>query len=325
MARPLRIEFEGALYHVTARGNERRKIFFTKRDFEKFKEYIAGAQKKYGFLLHSYVLMSNHYHLMVETPEKNLSRIMHHINSSYTTYINIKRKRIGHLFQGRYKAIVVDKDDYLLELSRYIHLNPVRANMVHKPEEYPYSSYRIFISGADEEMVTEDGVLGMMAQDKQTARERYRTFVEDALGKELESPLKKVYAGTLLGSKCFVKKIQQTLENSRLGKSEVSHRQLLKVSPTVEAILGAVCEHFGESPEEATGNSRSVARKVGIYQAKKHTAATNCRIGVLFGDMRYAAVAKTCQRVARQIEKDEALREDIETLEGKLRLSIIKV
>lgn len=130
---------------------------------------------------------------------------MHHINSSYTTYINIKRKRSGHLFQGRYKAIVVDKDDYLLGLSRYIHLNPVRANLVHKPEEYPYSSYRLFISGAGEAMVTVDGVLGMMAQAEQTARERYRTFMEEALGKELENPMRKVYAGTLLGSAGFVK------------------------------------------------------------------------------------------------------------------------
>src|ERR1700687_4751915 len=100
MARPLRIEYEGAVYHVTARGSERGKIFFSKRDFEKFKEYLAEAQEKHGFILHSYVLMTNHYHLIMETPEKNLSRIMHHINSSYTTYTNIKRKRSGHLFQG---------------------------------------------------------------------------------------------------------------------------------------------------------------------------------------------------------------------------------
>jgi putative transposase len=322
MARALRIEFEGALYHVTARGNERRKIFFSKRDFEKFKEYMAGAQKKFGFLLHSYVLMSNHYHLLVETPKKNLSRIMHHINSSYTTYINIKRKRSGHLFQGRYKAIVVDKDSYLLELSRYIHLNPVRANLAPRPEDYPYSSYRLFISGEKEEMVTQNGVLGMLAQDERTARERYRTIVEDVLGKEPESPLKKVYAGTLLGDENFVNKIRQRLESSRLGTPEVSHRQLLRASPAVEEILGATCEHFGESPEEAKGNSRSVARKVGIYLAKKHTAATNRQIGELFGGMGYAAVAKTCQRVARRIEKDEALQEDIEALEE--RLSIVK-
>jgi putative transposase len=115
MARPLRIEYEGAIYHVTARGNERAKIFFSKKDYEQFKEYIAAAINKFNLILHAYVLMTNHYHLIVETPEKNLSKIMHFVNGSYTTYLNIKRKRTGHLFQGRYKAILVDKESYLFQ------------------------------------------------------------------------------------------------------------------------------------------------------------------------------------------------------------------
>jgi len=123
-------------FHVTARGNERGKVFFTKADYRKFKEYLREGQTKYGFILHCYVLMTNHYHLLIETPEKNLIRIMHYLNSSYTTYVNIKRKRSGHLFQGGYKTILVDRDSYLLGLSRYLHLNPVRANMVERPAEY---------------------------------------------------------------------------------------------------------------------------------------------------------------------------------------------
>lgn len=136
MARPLRIEFEGAVYHITARGNERKKIYLSKSDYEKFLKYLGDTKKKYNIVIHCYVLMSNHYHLIIETPEANLSRAMHYINGSYTTYFNIKRKRSGHLFQGRFKSILVDKDNYLLELSRYIHLNPVRAGIVEKPEDY---------------------------------------------------------------------------------------------------------------------------------------------------------------------------------------------
>lgn len=109
MARQLRIEFEGAFYHVTARGNERKKIFLSKRDYEKFYHYLAEARDKYHFILHAFVIMGTHYHLLIETPEANLSRIMHYINSSYTTYTNVKRKRCGHLFQGRFKSIVVDR------------------------------------------------------------------------------------------------------------------------------------------------------------------------------------------------------------------------
>ena len=177
MARPVRIECEGAVYHVTARGNERSKIFFSRKDYARFKEYLGEAKEKYGFLLNAYVLMTNHYHLVVETPQKNLSRIMHYLNGSYTTYTNIKRKRSGHLFQGRYKAIVVDKENYLLELSRYLHLNPVRAKMVEKPEEYPYSSYTSFISASPESMVNVGAVLGMFSKSEKQARKLHQAFV----------------------------------------------------------------------------------------------------------------------------------------------------
>jgi len=125
MARPLRIEYPGAFYHVTSRGNEQKDIFKNRRDREKFLKYLASATQRYAATVHSYCLMSNHYHLLLETPEGNLSEIMRHINGAYTTYFNIKRKRSGHLFQGRYKSILIEADEYLVELSRYIHLNPV--------------------------------------------------------------------------------------------------------------------------------------------------------------------------------------------------------
>jgi REP element-mobilizing transposase RayT len=169
MARPLRFEYKGALYHVHARGNERRKIFFTDADYNKFKEYVAGAIEKYHCLVHCYVLMNNHYHLIIETPEANISRVMHYISGSYTTYINTKRGRNGHLFQGRYKSILVAKDSYLMELSRYIHLNPVRARMVEKPEEYAYSSYNSYITGKPEKIVTTDLILGMASRQRKDA------------------------------------------------------------------------------------------------------------------------------------------------------------
>jgi len=141
VARPLRIEYEGAFYHVTARGNERKEIFFAGHDYAKFMDYLRETRDRYHFLLHCYVLMPNHYHLLIETPEGNISQVMHRLNASYTGYINRTRQRTGHLFQGRYKAILVDRDNYLLELSRYVHLNPVRAGMVSNPGDYPHSSY----------------------------------------------------------------------------------------------------------------------------------------------------------------------------------------
>ena len=144
MARPLRIEYPGAFYHVTSRGNERRTIFQSNRDREKYLSYLESAHERYGAVIHVYCLMGNHYHLLLETPRGNLSKILQYVNGAYTTYFNIKRSRSGHLFQGRFKGILVDKDEYCKELSRYIHLNPVRAGMVKAPLEYPWSSYRYY-------------------------------------------------------------------------------------------------------------------------------------------------------------------------------------
>src|SRR5664279_2859353 len=140
MARPLRIEYPGAFYHVTSRGNEQKDIFRSRKDREKFLGYLESAKERYGAVIHAFCLMNNHYHLLLETPSGNLSQIMRHINGAYTTYFNVKRKRAGHLFQGRYKAILVEADEYAKELSRYIHLNPVRVGIVANPEEYRWSS-----------------------------------------------------------------------------------------------------------------------------------------------------------------------------------------
>lgn len=311
MARPLRIEYEGAVYHVTARGNERSKIYFSKRDYEKFKEYVTEAQHKYGFVLHAYALMTTHYHLIIETPDKNLSRLMHHINSSYTTYTNIKRKRSGHLFQGRFKAIVVDKGSYLLELSRYLHLNPVRANMVQKPEEYQYSSYRGYISGAEENIVNYKTILGLLTKNEKEARERYKVFVESAMGDKLESPLKKVYGGVILGGSSFIKSVLEKIEEGQLEKEYVAGRKELRAPMGAADILTAVCQHYGISRDELTAASLSEVRKICIYLLKTETATTTREICELMGDMSCTAVAKAYQRFTKKLEINDQLRKEV--------------
>ena len=145
MAGALKITFPGAFYYVTSRGNERKNVFKSKADGLKFLEYLESATLRYEAVIHTYCLMDTHYHLLLETPSGNLPQIMRHINGAYTTYFNVKRARSGHLFQGRYKAILVGIDEYAKALSRYIHLNPVRAKIVETPEEYAWSSYRSYI------------------------------------------------------------------------------------------------------------------------------------------------------------------------------------
>lgn len=270
MARPLRIEYEGAFYHVTSRGNERKRIFSAKADYNQFKRYLQKAQEKYGYRLHSYVLMQNHYHLIIETPEGNLSKVMQYINGSYTNFINHRKRRSGHLFQGRYKAILVDVDSYLLQLSQYVHLNPVLAGIVSQPEAYPYSSYKSFISKKGEEIVTRDLIWGMITKDGRLGPERYRFFVERALGSELKNPLEKVYAGSVLGGKLFIREALDKLKDDVFKREEVSHRKALQMPYDAEEIVQQVSQYFGTRFEELS-KRRGYERDLMVHLLKNKT------------------------------------------------------
>ncbi len=315
MARALRIEYEDAVYHVTARGNERRKIFFTKLDHEKFLDYIKAAKKKYGIFVHSYVLMSNHYHLIIETPNANLSKAMQYINGSYTTYVNIKRKRSGHLFQGRYKAIIVDVDTYLLELSRYIHLNPVRAKMVKKPEEYTYSSYKGFISNKKDGVLTKELVMGMISKNRNDGKRKYKVFVNSAIGAETESPFKEVYGGIILGRTGFIKETLRRLKGVHLQKEEIANSRALRTIYGIEEIIDMVSNHFHIKKKDIAENNKPEQRKISLYLIKKHTGATNKSIGEVFGGITYSAVSKQYQRFTKELEGNRKLRKEMHRIE----------
>ncbi len=317
MARPLRIEYEDAVYHVTARGNEKRKIYFTKTDYQKFLQYIAESKKKFGILIHSYVLMGNHYHLIIETPEANLSKALHYINGSYTTYVNNKRKRSGHLFQGRYKAIVVSKDNYLVELSRYIHLNPFRAGMVEKPEEYQYSSYKTYITGKKDEILTQDLILGLIAGHKSEARRKYKAFVETAMrvNEEPDEVVKDVYGGIILGGTKFIKETLERIKEEYLLKEEVSQRRALQSKYGVEEVLDLVSGKQKISRKDITGNRFPEKRKIAIYLMKKHTQSTNKQIGEMFGGISYSAVAKVYNRFEEELTKNRRIRREVRKIE----------
>ena len=145
MARRPRIEFEGGFYHVITRGNQRQKVFIGENDFLKYLEFLTDYKDRYGFLLYAYVLMGTHVHLLIETGQVPLSKILQGINQRFTMYFNWRHGTVGHLFQGRYKAILCDRDAYLLSLVKYVHLNPIRAGIVRRPEEYRWSSHRAYL------------------------------------------------------------------------------------------------------------------------------------------------------------------------------------
>lgn len=187
MARPLRIEFAGALYHITARGNARENIFVDDTDRENFLSLLLQTCQRHHWLCHAYCLMSNHYHLLIETQSATLSSGMKLLNGSYTQTFNRCHRRVGHVFQGRFKAILVERDAHLLELARYIVLNPVRAGMVRSANDWRWSSYRATAGLADAaEFLITDCVLGNFGRRRSTAQEAYRRFVAE--GKTQHSP-----------------------------------------------------------------------------------------------------------------------------------------
>jgi putative transposase len=243
MARPLRIEYPDAFYHVTARGNEKKDIFKSQKDREKFFSYLESATTRYGAVIHVYCLMSNHYHLLLETPRGNLSQIMQYINSSYTTYYNVKRKRSGHLLQGRYKAILVDSDAYATELSRYIHLNPVRVGIVQVPADYPWMSYRYYIGDEAPVWLKTGFILGFFGKEIQQARIKYRDFVHEMISKEYTSPLLATVASTILGSPEFVNEIQERHLSAKKADRDLPALRELTSRPSLDEIVKAVKGH----------------------------------------------------------------------------------
>jgi REP element-mobilizing transposase RayT len=207
MARPLRLEFPGAVYHVTSRGNARQDIVADDRDRTEFLSMLAHVVDRYGWLCHAYCLMDNHYHLLVETPQPNLSLGMRQLNGRYTQAYNRRHHRVGHLFQGRFTAILLEKEAHLLELCRYVVLNPVRARLVPHPRQWLWSSYRATVGETKAPAwLTTDWILGQFGQRVGPAQEKYRAFVAEGRGGP--RPWEQLTGQIYLGSEEFVARHQ---------------------------------------------------------------------------------------------------------------------
>jgi REP element-mobilizing transposase RayT len=237
MARPLRIEYSGALYHVYSRGIAQQDIFADERDRGLFLHAIGTAVERHHLLLHAYCMMSNHYHFLLETPEGNLSRAMRHINGIYTQAYNRIHQRAGPLMQGRFKASLVEKDAYLLELSRYIVLNPVRAHLISEPEAWLWSSYRAMIGIVPQpKWLTTEWLLGVMGgRTKGEARKRYRAFVIEGM-EEKASPETNPWGRLVIGGEAFIKTVRERI-SGKSGLEEVPKRQRFIGRPKLEQLF----------------------------------------------------------------------------------------
>lgn len=272
MARPLRIEFPGALYHVTARGNARGPIFLDDADRWLLLRVLGDVVERYRWVCHAYCLMTNHYHLLVETPEANLARGMRQLNGLYTQRFNRAHERVGHLLQGRYGAVVVERDAHLLELSRYIVLNPVRAGLVSAAEDYPWSSLRATIgrTAAPNWLTTGALVQGF------GSRLRYLEFVREGVGRA--SPWAGL-RGAILGSDAFVEGFASRLESR--AASESPRRERFAHREPLEALLpppvAAEREVRNRRIRELVGSGRYSASEIGRHLGLHYSTVS--RIG----------------------------------------------
>ncbi|MGE3977711.1 MAG: transposase [Nitrospira sp.] len=237
MARPLRIEFPGALYHVTARGNALQGIFLDDEDRQHFLGVLGKVVSRFRLRLHAYCLMDNHFHLVVETPDANLSRAMRQLNGVYTQTFNRRHGRVGHVLQGRFKAIIVERDSYLLELCRYVVLNPVRVRTTRKADTYPWSSYQATAGLVPvPSFLTVDWLLSRFGHQRSAAQRKYRAFVAEGIG--YGSPWEQVRGQVLLGSERFVERLAPRLQDARPLK-EIPRQQRFATRPPLRRLFSA--------------------------------------------------------------------------------------
>ena len=311
MARPLRVEFANAHYHVIARGDELKPLFRDNRDFKRYIRFLHRYRNELGVEIIAYCLMNTHLHLEVKTPLANISKFMHSLHTAYTGYYNFRHKSRGHLFQGRFKSPLVEKDSYLLELSRYIHNQAVRAGICSTPIEYQWSSYRFFVTSQVSQIVSPEIVLRLYGEDINKARKRYRRFVERELGLDVMAEEKR---RVVYGSAEFQDKILDLI-NDRLSHN-LPEVRILRREGKIDRIQEIVATRYNIAADCLTqkGNryiSKEVleARNLSLYLARIFTEKTHREIGKAFGGLCDSRVSRYISKITEQLKTDTDLQE----------------
>jgi len=308
MARKPRIEFPGALYHVIARGNHRNQIFLTPNDYEKYLSLIERYKERYDFRLYAYALLSNHLHLLVETADIPLSKIMQGLQQTYTQFFNWKYGKVGHLFQGRYKAIICQKNTYLLELIRYVHVNPIRAGVVKSITHYPWTSYRSYLKNKKDKLIDADDVLAQFGHDRITARRYFQQFVRAGIIKDYRDFIDEIVDQRILGDQGFVEKVLQQEDAARHDKYVISKK------PELQKILDIICLAKGTMPVMIKSNVKIdgvvSARRLFIYVARIYCGYQLKEIALFLG-IDVTTVMKSVRIITDRMRKEKGLHEEI--------------
>jgi len=328
MPRPPRVEYSGALYHLISRGNGRKRIFFGEEDRLRFLRQLRDNLTTYDVVLYSYVLMNNHYHLLVRTNQPNLSRFMQRLNTSYALYFRYKRRSPGHVFQSRYRAKLVEDDAYMIALSRYIHLNPVKtaaARRLARPQRLPlleafrFSSYPGYVKGDAEQKWLCYDLRKHFAQTPSAARRHYRAYVHACIMED-DRPLREAMRASryAIGSDAYVAKIEEKLKARRTGRPQDRDVMLPRRRVDLQRIDQVVAEQYAVEPADLRRHGRRAgeAKAVALELACRHTGLNQREIGSHYGDITSMAVCMARRRFREdQAGENPALQKMLAKLE----------
>jgi putative transposase len=319
MSRPLRIEYPDAWYHVMNRGGARQTVFSDPADYLDFIDLIRESTLMWGVRIAAYCLLPNHYHLLIQTPNANVSRCMRHIDGVYTQRHNRRKATDGPLFRGRYKSILVDADAYLLELVRYIHRNPVRAGLVKRLDEYRYSSHGGYMSGSSNwNWLSKEFVLAQFSGGALGGRREYAKFVMKDDSERIERFYTGSNAGPVLGGDEFLTRIRGRFSREKVHREVPESRFLL---PGIEEIKAAVCAAYRVGGETLLVSRRGVLnepRNVAIFLARKLSGRKLDEIADEFRMETYSAAASVVKKMKRDIKNSPSLRSTIGPIESLL-------
>jgi putative transposase len=322
MARRLRIEFEGAIYHVMARGNGRQRIVHDDEDRQRLLEALRRAAERCGWEVLAFVFLSTHFHLLIRTPRPNLGRGMQQFLSSYALWYGRRRQRVGHVFRGRYRAEPIEDESYYWTVSRYLHLNPVRAGLVERPADWRWSSYPGYArASARLPWVAYDVLLSAWRGDPggADAARAYRRFVEEGVKSPPPSPSREAVGGWVLGSERFLARLRE-LAGPLTSDPPLPGAGLLRGGRDPEAILEAVCRHYGiDRSVLASRGDPHIARAVAAWLCRRHSEAPLRELAPLLGLSRADSVPNLTRRIDARLRTEPRLAAELQRIMDGMR------
>lgn len=324
MSRPLRIDYPNAWHHVMNRARKGENLFVGKVDYQQFLDLLQETADLFNVNVTAYCLMPTHYHLMVQTPDANLSRCMRHLNGIYTQGYNVRHDRDGTLFRGRYKSILVDADSYVLQLVRYIHKNPLKAGIVKYLDQYVWSSHKGYLSKAKKwDWLYKDFVLQILTTQKSSQIRVYRHFMSQEQDEDFSRVFDRKNLPPMLGSENFVSRIKDRFFQTKIDKEVPASKQL---APDIDMIISEVSRHYEINPTTLKSVRRGIEnepRDVAMYLIRSMRSEPLIRIGAEFG-LRYSSVSSVIGRVRSKLQKDRKFKNRLEYIKNSILKSQTK-